>query len=571
MRQFFDDIGKISHSQVCVPKHLRKEVIYRIHNSPTGGHLGIVRTAKEFRKRFYFPGFSEYLIDYIKNCLSCSTLKRVTKKQLHPPLQPISSEQLFPGDMMQIDLVGPFQSPVYKYVLSGIDAFSKYLFAVPLTSAHAGTVAKALVSIFFQHIYIPTKILSDLGTSFVAELIHELPKLLEIQLEHASLKHPQTIGVVERSHAALKRNLKLNTDEKWTTWYRYVDLATFIHNTSYHSSIGCTPSSLFHGREPIKLIDLRFRSHALAQKELTSDYLVDLQDSLLEQFSHTKLRLLDAYHKYRTYYDKKAAAKPLMQHQYCLLLNPSLLTQSDFAAKSNTIWLSLYRVEKVLTKSNYLIRKVGTPYTQCVHRIRLRPITPNYQVEDIQLTMDDFRPDPSLGKYRSEHEMFADSLEDLIREGKLYDPNIDKQISTKKNEVEYVIGGAAVVPAAPREDVHLEAQNAVPEEHQYPPLQPAPEPAALEEVENQLFPEPLQPAAPVQVHFDIPEPGVSPKPNPNQEITLTRTEMSDTQAKTRPSRIPIKSSSAQSAPAAYRREFDLINMIIIAEFRRDKT
>ena len=238
------------------------------------------------------------------------------------------------------------------------------------------------------------------------------------------------------------------------------------------------------------------------------------------------------------------------------MLNPSLLTQSDFTAKSNTIWLSLYRVEKILTKSNYLIRKVGTPYTQCVHRIRLPPITPNYQVEDIQLTVDDFQPDPSLGKCRSEHEMFDDSLEDLLREGKLYDPNINKPISKKKNQVEYVIGGAAVVPAAPREDVHLEAQNAVPEEHQYPPLQPAPEPAPLEEVENQLFPEPLQPAAPVQVHFDSPAPGVSPKPYPNQEISLTRTEMSDTQAKTRPSRVPIKSSSAQSTAASQRIRFD---------------
>ena len=453
--------------------------------------------------------------------------------------------------MMQIDLVGQFQSPVYKYVLSGIDVFSKYLLAVPLTSAHAGTVAKALVSIFFYS-YIPTKILSDFGTSFVAELIHELSKLLEIHLEHASLKHPQTIGVVERSHAAVKRILKLKTDEKWTTWYRYDDLATFIHNTSYHSSIGCTPSSLFHGREPIKPIDLRFRSHALAQKELTSYHLVDLQDSLLEQFSHTKLRLLDAYHKYRAYYDKKAAAKPLIQLQYCLLLNRSLLTQRDFAAKSTTIWLSLYRSEKILN-SNFLIRKVGTPYTQCVDRIRLRPVTPKYLVEDIQLIMGDFRLDPSLGKYRSEHEMFNDALEDLLREGKLYDPNIDKPISKRKSEVEYVIGGAAVVPAAPREEVHLEAQNVVPEEHQYPPLQPAPEPNPPEGVENQLLPEPIQPVAPVQVHLDSPEPGVSPKPNPNQEMSLTRTEMSDTQAKTRPSRIPIKGSSAQSTPAASQR------------------
>ena len=109
-----------------------------------------------------------------------------------------------------------------------------------------------------------------MGTSFVAKLLHELTNLLEIKVQHASLKHPQTIGVVERSHSALKRILKLNTDEKWTTWYKYVDLATFIHNTSYQSSIGCPPSSLFHGREPTKPIDLRFRSHTLAQKELTS-------------------------------------------------------------------------------------------------------------------------------------------------------------------------------------------------------------------------------------------------------------------------------------------------------------
>ena len=125
VRRFFDDVRKISHYQICVPKHLRKEVVYRIHNSPTGGHLGIVRTAKEFRQRFYFPGFTEFLTDYIKNCLSCSTLKRVSKRQLNPLLDPLSSEQLFPCDMMQIDLVGPFQSPIYKYVLSGIDVFSK--------------------------------------------------------------------------------------------------------------------------------------------------------------------------------------------------------------------------------------------------------------------------------------------------------------------------------------------------------------------------------------------------------------------------------------------------------------
>ena len=66
--------------------------------------------------------------------------------------------QSFPGDMLQIDLVGKFNSPVYNYILSGIDVFTKYLIAVPLTKGSADIVAKELVRIFFDHSYLPTTI-----------------------------------------------------------------------------------------------------------------------------------------------------------------------------------------------------------------------------------------------------------------------------------------------------------------------------------------------------------------------------------------------------------------------------
>ena len=130
-----------------------------------------------------------------------------------------------------------------KYVLSGIVVFTKYLFAVPLTNGYAETVARELVKVFFQHSYFPQTILSDLGTNFTSELMSELASLLEVKLKHASLKHPQTIGAVERSHGPLKRILKLNTEEQWKDWHKYVPLATFIHNTSYHSATNCCPST----------------------------------------------------------------------------------------------------------------------------------------------------------------------------------------------------------------------------------------------------------------------------------------------------------------------------------------
>ena len=70
-RLFFDDCGKIKHKQYCVPKSLWREVVYRLHHSRTAGHLGIVKTIEEFRKRFYFPNFTEFFLSTIRNCLQC--------------------------------------------------------------------------------------------------------------------------------------------------------------------------------------------------------------------------------------------------------------------------------------------------------------------------------------------------------------------------------------------------------------------------------------------------------------------------------------------------------------------
>ena len=74
-----------------------------------------------------------------------------------------------------------------------------------------------------------------LQSTFISDLMDELAKILEAKLKHATLKHPQKIEAVD---GPLKRMLRLNTTEQWTNWHKYVPLATFIHNTSYHTSIG---------------------------------------------------------------------------------------------------------------------------------------------------------------------------------------------------------------------------------------------------------------------------------------------------------------------------------------------
>ena len=73
-------------------------------------------------------------------------------------------------------------------------------------------------------------------------------------------------------------------------------------------------------------------------------------------------------------------------------------------------WLPLYRVAQVLTNFNCIVRKVGTNYTQCVHRIRLRPVNPQYQIKDLaQIHQINTVPDPSTRHSSTRH-----TLPDLL-------------------------------------------------------------------------------------------------------------------------------------------------------------
>ena len=245
----------------------------------------------------------------------------------------------------------------------------------------------------------------------------ELASSLEVKLKHASLKHPQTIGAVERSHGPLKQILKINTGEQ-SKDCKYVPLATFIHNTSYHSPINCCPSSLFHGREPIKPLDIRFSRKVMTEIAVNSSFENELQNAVMQMFGETKEKLTTTYLKYKKYYEHKASAKPISEKPFCLLLNSRLLEQSIVIASHVEKLLPLYKVEKFLTDSNYIIRKVNTHYTQCVHRIRLKPIKPSETLEDLEvINHANFQPDPSR-RQRMEAYLFDKQIPELINQQK---------------------------------------------------------------------------------------------------------------------------------------------------------
>ena len=66
----------------------------------------------------------------------------------------------------------------------------------------------------------------------------EVAGVLGITLKHATTKHAQTIGLLERSHASIKQALKIETDERRSLWHKYVIIAVLNYNTSSRGRSG---------------------------------------------------------------------------------------------------------------------------------------------------------------------------------------------------------------------------------------------------------------------------------------------------------------------------------------------
>ena len=100
---------------------------------------------------------------------------------------------------MQIDLVPELPpSGCHENIVTAMDVFSRFLFAYPTSNQDAKTFAKVLINIMTKPAYLPTTFISYKGTAFMSQVIKELAGDLGITLKHATTKHAQRTGLLER-------------------------------------------------------------------------------------------------------------------------------------------------------------------------------------------------------------------------------------------------------------------------------------------------------------------------------------------------------------------------------------
>ena len=298
---------------------------------------------------------------------------------------------------MQIDLVPELPpSGGYENIVIAMDVFSRYLFAYPTADQDATTIAKVLINIMTKHAYLPSTLISDKSTAFTSHVIKEVDGVLGITLKHATTKHAQTIGLLERSHMSIKLSLKIETGERRSLWHKYISIAVLNYNTPYHSSIGCEPSRVFHGRIPYNILDLKIGIRPQKIPSPNSEIAQDVLEQTEATFQDVRRNSMQAYIKYKAYYDKKANASKLKQSDYVYILQPKADHQGSKIHFTDFRWIGPYIIEKVLPNNNYVVRKIGTNKTQILHTMRLRQFTPRQPIPDIPATPREWQPDPEV-------------------------------------------------------------------------------------------------------------------------------------------------------------------------------
>ena len=177
----------------------------------------------------------------------CIRESRINKRLKRPALQNPIEHITAPETAMQIILVPelpPFGG--YENTVKAMDVSFRYIFAYPASSQNAKLMAKIIIIIMTKHAYLPTNVLSDEGSVFMSQVIKEVVEGLGIYLQHATTKHAQAIGMLQRTHASLKKTLKIETGERRSMWHKYVNVALLNYNTCHHTSIGCEPSRVLH-------------------------------------------------------------------------------------------------------------------------------------------------------------------------------------------------------------------------------------------------------------------------------------------------------------------------------------
>ncbi|CAL9242305.1 unnamed protein product [Arabidopsis halleri] len=181
-------------NRLVVPpsSHLVPQLLKEHHDTPMGGHSGVLRTYKRLARHFYWPSMHRTVKEYVASCDVC---QRAKSSSLAPAglLQPLPISDRLWEDVSMDFVDGLPRSDGNTTIMVVVDRLSKSAHLVPLSHPYTAkkVAAKFMDAIVKLH-GMPRSIVSDRDPVFVSLFWREFWKLAGTQLRMSSAYHPQS-------------------------------------------------------------------------------------------------------------------------------------------------------------------------------------------------------------------------------------------------------------------------------------------------------------------------------------------------------------------------------------------
>ena len=229
---------------------LTTAIIQTVHDSYLSGHPGRDATISLVSRKFFWPGSSQDVRRFVKNCDVCgrTSIWRDKKKGLLKPL-PVPN-QIWREISMDFITGLPDSGPDKTNILLVItDRLSKGIILIPISRKFfdAEGLAKVFLQYYVPHHWIPKSIVSDRGPQFVNAFWSLICEQLNINQRLSTAYHPETDGSTERANQEVETYLRTFVAYEQNDWVRWIPLAQIAINNKPASSTQISPFFMSHG------------------------------------------------------------------------------------------------------------------------------------------------------------------------------------------------------------------------------------------------------------------------------------------------------------------------------------
>ena len=284
LKNFFKKDGTGDYLQFLVPRAMKTNILFQMHNSLLSGHLGCKKTREKILQRFYWYELKQDVNLYIRKCDTCAADKKPVKTP-HAPLGSLRTGA--PGDCISTDYLGPFPITERKnrFVLLLTDHFTKYVEILAVPDMTAEVCASRILNDFISRWGCPLAIHSDQGRTYESKVFREMCRMLEIRKTRTSPRNPRGNGQSERFNRTLLRMIKAYLCGEQGNWDLHLGCLAGAYRATPNESTKLTPNLLTMGREVRLPAELVFGSTGSYHNQEIASY-GDYEDMLKERMQH---------------------------------------------------------------------------------------------------------------------------------------------------------------------------------------------------------------------------------------------------------------------------------------------